>query len=1031
MARRKQSFQMAANELLAKNELSELSDAEASDSPKLVSPISRQKKADESDYNDAEWSGKKSNILVSVRVRPMSRSERDTDQLDIIKVMDNRVVVILDPKKMTRFRDRVRGMLDPLRAKRTREKRYAFDYVFVRKSTQEQVFEKTTRFLTNGVLNGFNATVFAYGATGAGKTFTMLGTSQRPGCMFQTLVHMFSRIVYFSRAHRVRYTVKISMIEIYNEQIKDLLQPTGETLDLREDPIKGPTVSGMLEVVADSAEHVMQLLRRGNSKRTQEATKANKTSSRSHAVLQVVCEQKDINAGVSSAVKIGKLSMIDLAGSERASATNNRGQRLLEGANINRSLLALGNCINALVMGGKGAFVPYRDSKLTRLLKDSLGGNCRTVMIANISPAGKHFEETLNTLKYADRAKRIKTKVTRNVLNVNYHVSQYRALIGNLKKEISELKTELSRERKHAPPGISSLSSTANLREQRAVKQHGTRLADLFQERMQVRKSLIDLEAVIVQNRMQVRKSQLIIASTEQMDSDDRPATAAVTKARTNLKRQRSVLRQNIESQKELKKRVAEVEVNAKKLRKEMMGNITSEERQELMTLEVRMQTLELEKMDLERSRMMHKSELDEKDTLIQRLRMQLAARDNIIAQQREALESLGHNDRCLTAYQRLERLDTTSDMGRAAKKHRVGRAVAAADAATGDIFGHKSPHSHRGSPHKSHRGSPHKSSFVPTSLSDVDEDYKSPTRSYKSPTRKKPKKTNRRSTLAIAGGSIMNRGGRNRNGHPKHKTTGHKPSRRKANGRQKLGLELDDLSADTVMSPVLHKPPRSPVQTPKSGEAGEFALNETVRKDRHQTSPKNHKWADSVHHSMDSFDDDDDDGHNTDNEYSPKHKIKARTDGNVSDDGLYIGGKAHSTDNMRYHLKIREDRGAGKYPKARTDGNMSDEGASYRSKLNSDLEREIEAQLREINHKIHEKEHEKEHHHGASAAAAAARPRRDRRKKNKSKDRFEGGRHRRANGKRSNKRFQRQQQLRRAQAQALGVRGHARYNRK
>ena len=239
-----------------------------------------------SNENEGEWSGKKSNILVCVRVRPMNKGERATSQ-DIIRVMDSKMVVIMDPKKMPHFRNRVRGMLDPLRAKRTREKRYAFDHVFTRKASQEQVFEKTTRFLTNGVLNGFNATVFAYGATGAGKTFTMLGTDSHPGCMLQTLMHMYSRIEYYSRTSRVRYTVKISMIEIYNEHIKDLLQPTGETLDLREDPIKGPTVAGILEVVADSAEHVMKLLRRGNSKRTQEATKANKTSSRSHAVLQV------------------------------------------------------------------------------------------------------------------------------------------------------------------------------------------------------------------------------------------------------------------------------------------------------------------------------------------------------------------------------------------------------------------------------------------------------------------------------------------------------------------------------------------------------------------------------------------------------------------------------------------------------------------------------------------------------------------------------------------------------------------------
>jgi kinesin family member 18/19 len=143
-------------------------------------------------------------------------------------------------------------------------------------------------------------------------------------------------------------------------------------------------------------------------------------------VLQIVCEHSEKHSGVSGQIHIGKLSLIDLAGSERASRTNNRGIRMIEGANINKSLLSLGNCITALHdnhTSGRTNYIPYRDSKLTRLLKDSLGGNCRTLMIANISPSMKQFEDTLNTLKYANRAKNIKTSAQRNVHNVDYHVS--------------------------------------------------------------------------------------------------------------------------------------------------------------------------------------------------------------------------------------------------------------------------------------------------------------------------------------------------------------------------------------------------------------------------------------------------------------------------------------------------------------------------------------------------------------------------------------------------------------------------------
>jgi kinesin family protein 18/19 len=186
----------------------------------------------------------------------------------------------------------------------------------------------------------------------------------------------------------VQYKVIVSFLEVYNENIRDLLSDVEEYLDLREDPIKGPVVASITEIETCSGQEIMQLLHQGNSKRSQAATAANEVSSRSHAVLQVLVECRDRAPGVVANIKVGKLSLVDLAGSERAANTKNIGQRLMEGANINRSLLALGNCINALgEKGNKGNFVPYRDSKLTRLLKDSLGGNCRTVMIANISSA--------------------------------------------------------------------------------------------------------------------------------------------------------------------------------------------------------------------------------------------------------------------------------------------------------------------------------------------------------------------------------------------------------------------------------------------------------------------------------------------------------------------------------------------------------------------------------------------------------------------------------------------------------------------
>ena len=167
---------------------------------------------------------------------------------------------------------------------------------------------------------------------------------------------------------------------------------------------------------------VMEMIIRGNDLRTMSPTEANATSSRSHAVLQINVSSKDRNASVNEPHTMATLSIIDLAGSERASATKNRGARLTEGANINKSLLALGSCINALCDMRKHNHIPYRNSKLTRLLKFSLGGNCKTVMIVCVSPSSVHFDETQNTLRYANRAKNIQTKVTKNVFNVNRHV---------------------------------------------------------------------------------------------------------------------------------------------------------------------------------------------------------------------------------------------------------------------------------------------------------------------------------------------------------------------------------------------------------------------------------------------------------------------------------------------------------------------------------------------------------------------------------------------------------------------------------
>jgi kinesin family protein 18/19 len=263
----------------------------------------------------------------------------------------------------------------------------------------------------------------------------MVGYRGQEGLMIRAVRAVFQQAADLASS-RI-YTIKMSYLEVYNETIRDLLVPKGCTtpLELRDDGVKGVVVSNLTEISPASTEDVLEFLSKGNANRSQCATDANGTSSRSHAVLTVLIEWRSRTADTSEVIRCSKLSLIDLAGSERASATKNKGSVLQEGANINKSLLSLGNCINALASGEKNQFVPYRNSKLTRLLKDSLGGNCKTVrplfddipallnatvvsfitssyilvatlqvMIAAVSPSDACYEDTLNTLKCSPRA---------------------------------------------------------------------------------------------------------------------------------------------------------------------------------------------------------------------------------------------------------------------------------------------------------------------------------------------------------------------------------------------------------------------------------------------------------------------------------------------------------------------------------------------------------------------------------------------------------------------------------------------------
>lgn len=254
-----------------------------------------------------------------MRVRPLSRAEQDRGFFNIVNVVDEKLVVLYDPA------DAVNSGSLELGQQRGREKQFTFDFVFDRHAGPEEVFDKSVRSALDGVLEGFNATVFAYGATGAGKTHTMLGAENQVGVVELAFAELFRKVEEQRRSKE--FKILMSYLEIYNETVRDLLlqQTADKALEIREDALRGTIVSNLTEVVAASVEEVMTLLRIGNKNRTAEATNANETSSRSHAVLQVIVEARDRLGEADQS--FSKLTLVDLAGSERASSTLNKSAR--------------------------------------------------------------------------------------------------------------------------------------------------------------------------------------------------------------------------------------------------------------------------------------------------------------------------------------------------------------------------------------------------------------------------------------------------------------------------------------------------------------------------------------------------------------------------------------------------------------------------------------------------------------------------------------------------------------------------------
>ncbi|KAJ8271049.1 hypothetical protein GJAV_G00122190 [Gymnothorax javanicus] len=387
----------------------------------------------------AETNLNDSNVKVAVRVRPMNRREKDLNTKCVVEMEGNQTV--LHPASSGL------GKGDT----RSQPKVFAYDYCFwsmdesetEKFAGQDVVFQCLGESLLHNAFEGYNACIFAYGQTGSGKSFTMMGSVDQPGLIPRLCSSLFERTVQHQREEE-SFTVEVSYMEIYNEKVRDLLDPKGnrQALRVREHKVLGPYVDGLSRLAVTSYKDIESLMSEGNKSRTVAATNMNEESSRSHAVFIIILTHtlKDLQSGTSGE-KVSKLSLVDLAGSERAAKTGAAGERLKEGSNINKSLTTLGLVISALADQGAGKnkskFVPYRDSVLTWLLKDSLGGNSRTAMVATISPAADNYDETLSTLRYADRAKSI---VNHAVVNEDPNAR----IIRELREEVEKLREQLT-----------------------------------------------------------------------------------------------------------------------------------------------------------------------------------------------------------------------------------------------------------------------------------------------------------------------------------------------------------------------------------------------------------------------------------------------------------------------------------------------------------------------------------------------------------------------------------------------------------
>ncbi|KAG1656086.1 Kinesin-like protein KIF17 [Nymphon striatum] len=380
-------------------------------------------------------------VKVIVRCRPMNKREKDLQCKSVLK-LDS----INTQCSLYNVNDE---SLPP--------KSFTFDGCYGTESQTEQIYNEIAFPVVEGVTEGYNGTIFAYGQTGCGKSFSMQGienSSTQKGIIPRAFEHIFEAI---ASSESSKYLVHSSFLEIYNEEIRDLLgKDNKKKLELKEHPEKGVYIPGLSVHAVHNVLECEAIMKKGWSNRSVGATLMNADSSRSHSIFTIYLETMQNRDDGQEHIRKGKLNLVDLAGSERQAKTGATGDRLKEATKINLSLSALGNVISALV-DGKSKHIPYRDSKLTRLLQDSLGGNTKTLMVACLSPADNNYDETLSTLRYANRAKNIKNKP-----KINEDPKE--ALLREYQLEIDRLKSMLDGN------AVSSTSSSQQIKRKSSIE---------------------------------------------------------------------------------------------------------------------------------------------------------------------------------------------------------------------------------------------------------------------------------------------------------------------------------------------------------------------------------------------------------------------------------------------------------------------------------------------------------------------------------------------------------------------------------